>query len=398
MRFTVASNWDIELLDGLKEFSSVKQIFAKMPTDIIGGGRCHLVLPTIDREGVKQYVEETHKRGLKLVYVLNANCIGNIEYDKKGLQKIMDFMGWLSDIKVDGIALTSHVLIKTTRQRFPELKISASVFAHIGSVEMAKHYEDLGCDTITLPYFINRDFRLLENIRNSVKCDLQLFVQNACLHNCINAGEHGCFMAHASQPGSKGKLVAEYYAVNCANIKMLSPEEFIKSRWIRPEDLITYEDIGYTNFKITDRSRNTPWLLRTTKAYHERRYDGNLADILSIEFPDYRSEKYHRSIFKNVREMYIKNKDNVDESFRRWLRFADRGDGRPHINNNALDGFLNYFKKVDCRKISCDECNYCKKVADEVISFNENARQVFINEAEEFKEVFYNSFKNSDKE
>ncbi len=79
MRLTVASNWDTELLDGLKEFPSVKQVFAKMPIDVIGGGRCHLVLPTIDREGVKQYVEEAHRRGLKFIYVLNANCIGNQE-------------------------------------------------------------------------------------------------------------------------------------------------------------------------------------------------------------------------------------------------------------------------------------------------------------------------------
>ena len=55
------------------------------------------------------------------------------------------------------------------------------------------------------------------------------------------------------------------------------------SRWIRPEDLHVYEALGVKEFKIIDRSRSTAWLLRATKAYASRRYDGNLLDILSLE-------------------------------------------------------------------------------------------------------------------
>jgi len=54
----------------------------------------------------------------------------------------------------------------------------------------------------------------------------------------------------------------------------------IKSAWIRPEDLAVYEAMGYTTFKLLERGIPSAELLRRVKAYSERRFDGNLAELL----------------------------------------------------------------------------------------------------------------------
>ena len=44
------------------------------------------------------------------------------------------------------------------------------------------------------------------------------------------------------------------------------------------------------------------------------------------------------------------------------------GPWKMEINNKDLDGFLEFFiKNGDCRTRDCQECGYCKKVAERVI-------------------------------
>jgi len=47
-----------------------------------------------------------------------------------------------------------------------------------------------------------------------------------------------------------------------------------------PEDLHYYEKLGYETFKIVERNTPTQILLERVKAYSERRYDGNLLDLV----------------------------------------------------------------------------------------------------------------------
>jgi len=359
MHLSVATNWDIELLDGLKELSHVKNVFGKMPLDIIGGGRAHQVLPTIDKEGVKRHVEEAHKRGLTFTYLLNANCLGNIEHKPEEQGKIYNFLGWLSDIEVDAVTLTNPILIRLVKKSFPKLKIGVSVYNQVIDVWMACIFEDQGCDYIEVSYFINREFEMLKKIREKVKCELHLLVQNACLYFCPGATEHSCFMSHISN--IKQNLLVEYYSNNCILKRLKEPEEYIKSRWIRPEDLKYYEELGFHCFKIINSSKSTPWLLNAVKAYNGRKYEGNLVNILSLEY-----QNIDPLVFQKV--------------------------GYPYIDNQALDGFLEWFKKVNCRLISCKDCGYCKRVADKVIKFDQEARKEYIRTGSKALECYIKSF------
>jgi len=83
---------------------------------------------------------------------------------------------------------------------------------------------------------------------------------------------------HASD--DTGSALIDYCFMRCSRLRLTDPSQFIKSAWIRPEDLAVYEAMGYTNFKLLERGIPSAELLRRVKAYSERRFDGNLAELL----------------------------------------------------------------------------------------------------------------------
>jgi len=70
------------------------------------------------------------------------------------------------------------------------------------------------------------------------------------------------------------RFFIDYCFMRCSRVRLTDPSQFIKSAWIRPEDLAVYEAMGYTSFKLLERGIPSAELLRRVKAYSERRFDG----------------------------------------------------------------------------------------------------------------------------
>lgn len=287
MKLSVAANWDMELLEGLKDIPAVTSLYAKLPFDIVGGGRAGIVVPSVDWESAKAYVRAAHEGGLSFCYLINAPCVGNLEKTKEGQKQILAFMEQLIDMGVDSVSIANLAIVALVRRNFPDLAIRGSVLSWPTNLPRLKYQEGLGVDPLIIPYSeFNRDFTMLPKIRSGLSCGMQLFVNVSCIYNCHYLAEHASSVGHASQlqPGvQQANLFIDFYLWQCTRRRLLHPELFLMSRWIRPEDLHEYEAMGYDEFKIIDRSRSTAWLLRVAKAYADRRYEGNLLDILSLE-------------------------------------------------------------------------------------------------------------------
>jgi collagenase-like PrtC family protease len=93
-------------------------------------------------------------------------------------------------------------------------------------------------------------------------------VNNSCLQSCPYTAYHKVTLAHASQAGhaSRGFFV-DYCYLKCSFLKLLEPVNYIRSDWIRPEDLARYEALGYTTFKLTERNAPTEVMARRVKAW-----------------------------------------------------------------------------------------------------------------------------------
>lgn len=170
------------------------------------------------------------------------------------------------------------------------------------------------------------------------------------------------------------------YLWQCTRRRLLQPELFLSSRWIRPEDLHVYESLGIDEFKIIDRSRSTAWLLRATQAYASRRYDGNLLDILSIEMLG-DPHGFHSSIDEQSHESLLQ----LDREERR-LRLRMFGLRQRllalnvTIDNAELSGFLEGFLTIRCEENLCDDCRYCHRWAERAVHYDRGEAEALVAE------------------
>jgi hypothetical protein len=193
-------------------------------------------------------------------------------------------------------------------------------------------------------------------------------------------------LSHASQAGhpSRGFLL-DYCFLRCSRMKLADPVNYIRSDWIRPEDLPHYEALGYDRFKLAERNAPTEVMVRRVKAYSERHYDGNLLDL--VQGWGFRngpgpSRYVRRGLFWNL-WTFLRPWTANPLGLLKIRRLAEaqgmlnplRRDPPVVIDNRALDGFLEFFLSGDCHQRDCEECRYCHRVAERAVRIDPEFRE-----------------------
>jgi len=245
------------------------------------------------------------------------------------------------------------------------LKVKVSTTARVNTVRKALQYEDMGVEEIIIDEHINREFKTLEVIRKAVKCNLELIVNNICLWQCPYNYEHVNHDGHASREGEEDDYCyLQYPGYLCLYRKLTDPVELLKSPWIRPEDIPHYENVGYDHFKITERFKRTPLLLEHVKAYENRRYEGNLLDLFTLPRKG-AFTPIHLEYFIKPEHVNILKISELEKVFDLEVRELIQ------MDNQKLNGFIEFFKKNDCNQTTCLECRYCETFFEKVSVVNE---------------------------
>ncbi|MFQ5519906.1 MAG: U32 family peptidase [Candidatus Methylomirabilia bacterium] len=378
MRLSVATNFEPELVEALKGYP-VHELFGKLPVDPLGGGRASYMLAPLSKRGLAAHVREAHRHGIRFNYLLNAACLDNREWTRRGQRQIRSLLDWLVEMGVDAVTVSLPYLLDLIKRSYPQLRVTVGVFAGVDHVEKARMWEELGADCITLESLsVNRRFSLLASLRKSVECDLMLLVNTNCLQFCPFARAHMVALSHASQAGhpSRGFLL-DYCFLRCSRMKLTDPVNYIRSDWIRPEDLREYEALGYDRFKLAERNAPTEIMARRVRAYSEGRYDGNLLDLVQgwgFQSGRAPSRYFGRGLFWSLRTFLRPWAINPLRLVKiRRLAEAQgmlsplRREPPVVIDNRALDGFLKFFFDVDCHERDCEECRYCYRVAERAV-------------------------------
>src|SRR4030042_6769943 len=116
MKLRVGANWDFSLFDALPG-TPVEGLFGKLPFDIVGGARPGFVLPQISRDYVKRYIQACHEKGIEFSYLLNAPCLGNLQYSRKGYGQIIDLLQWVDQSGADSVVIGIPYLVDLVRKR-----------------------------------------------------------------------------------------------------------------------------------------------------------------------------------------------------------------------------------------------------------------------------------------
>ncbi|HMK74703.1 MAG TPA: U32 family peptidase [Thermodesulfobacteriota bacterium] len=375
MRYSIATNWDFDLLERL-EGTSVQSLYGQMWNDPLGGGRMALFIPKVGKTEVASFIAEARKRGLSFNYLINATCFDNLEFTKRGYRKIADHVDWISSIGVDMVTVALPFLLEMVKREFPNLKVCVSSFARIQNIHLARYWEDLGAQKIILPESIGRDFRTLRSIREAVGCELELIANHCCLFQCPLDLHHRNMVSHGSQEGHPcGGFAPDYCKLACQRLKLFRPAELIKSRWIRPEDVSDYEVMGIDCLKLIERFRGTESLVQIMNAYERKSYKGNLVELLSLP---------QQGAFLAPNMEVLQRTDLIEpEKMEEAMEvLKEPFPGKVFIDNSKLNSFLDYFKKTDCFHTDCNRCGYCEQMASKAVSIDEDWRKEMISRFE----------------
>lgn len=378
MKFSVACNFDDALLEGLAPYP-VYEVYGKLTSDTFGGGRPSFYLPTVDRRGLERYVRKCHDRGIGFNYLLNASAMGNLEYSRQGQRAMEEMLEWLDGIGVDSVTVANVFFLRLVKRRHPRLKVRISSHRFTDNPRKVRFWVDQGADYIVVSETnIHREFKVLEAMRKAAgDVELQLIVNNWCRQDCAIAGNHAVTLSAASQSGNRN-FPLDYCSLVCNQVRLQEPVSYLRANWIRPEDLHLYEELGYHNFKIVERNTPTALLLLRVKAYAERRYDGNLMDLVqNYAYPEEMMGEKGRDAY-SLRRMvkYFVKPDQINlAKFPKLVRFGKtssvlfprRGPNPVQIDNRALDGFLDRFRTQGCQDVDCETCRYCHQWADRVV-------------------------------
>ena len=376
MQISMPANYDTNLIPKLAPYP-VTEIYGKFPSDLVGGGRPSYMGTPLTRGDLRDYVSAMQDRGIAFNYLLNSSCLGNREWTGKWQKRLMRFLDRLGDMGIGRLTVSTPYLLEVVKERRPHFYVKVGIFAQIDTPARAKFWEDLGADELTLESLtVNRDFHRLEAIRRATSIPLQLITNHVCMPNCPLQSYHQNGFAHASD--NSAGLFIDYCLFRCSRLRLQDPSLFIRSAWIRPEDLAAYENIGYDRFKLTERGIPSEELLKRVRAYSERRFSGNLAELLlpyGFEKPIEKPRLWFLKHFFRPGAMWPwKLKPLLDLARQQGMMFP--ADERPVVihSNRIPDDFLDQIVRRDCVSVLCEDCGYCQSVADKAVEIDPDFR------------------------
>ncbi|MBU5614676.1 U32 family peptidase [Geomonas azotofigens] len=398
MKLSVATNFEPDLLRALEGYP-VAELFGKLPSDSVGGGRASFMLAPLSKARFTAHVRDAARRGIGFNYLLNPACMDNREFIRKGQAELESLLGFVEESGATSVTVSLPFLLPIIKKRHPRLRVRVGVYARVDCVAKARFWEDLGADCITLESItINRDFAMLRSIREAVGLELQLIANSNCLIFCPLSGQHMVNLSHASQQGhaSRGFMI-DYCALKCSALKLADPSHYLRSEFIRPEDLKAYTDLGFSSFKILERGAPTDVLARRVRAYAEGRFDGNLLDL--IQPYGYKTDsrkgggpldvrRFVRFFFRPmaVRQAGLLRLKRLAE--KRGLVAGLQWDP-VYIDNRLLDGFLDGLREIDCRSSDCSRCGYCERWTSRAVRVDERYRQEM---SQLYQEAFHDMY------
>lgn len=311
--------------------NTIREIYLSGPQKYFGS---HRITPEMDINEFAEIVEKIHNEGLRVNLILNATCGGVEWYSQKAVNSIMEYLKYAhEELGVESVTIANPLYIMEVKRRFPDIEICASVLSDIDCVQRAVICRKAGADVITPDNNINRDLKLLKQIKEATGSELKLMLNEGCLYKCPFRKFHSNITSHLSKEVDKKEVdvsFANFYSI-CNQLMREEPSQILKSGWIRPEDTRKY--IGITKFfKIVGRGDLKSRVIRATRAYLEERWSGNLLDILFTSL----------GFFTSISGAYL--------------------------DNESLDKYKFFEKVTTCDK-NCIQCSYCENLASELVEF-----------------------------
>ncbi len=326
----------------------IYETYGSIPNYLLGSIRPGNSLKQITEKDLLDYIKKSKEFGIEFNYIMNSTVINDFEFNEKVKKEMVSFINKLINAGLKRITLSIPYLIKFIRVNFPNLHIVASICMNISSVSELNSIIEMGANSFVIPKDLNRNFRLLKKfVKNKKNLTLKLLCTTPCLYKCSDLNYHMNISAYQDSVKNNNNSVPEA-AINCQLKRFSYPVEFLKSPWIRPEDLKIYDSIGISYFKLDGRDKPEKYILEVIKAYFNEFFEGNLLYLFQGSYPK-TEEDFYNLIGENTFKIGVFIDNKKLEKF--------------------IDGFL--YEKLNCDD-GCQNCNYCENWKDKVLKINED--------------------------
>lgn len=344
----------VEEMNGITDAVKIHEVYGSTTENAFLTARSVYRLPRYERKLFEGYIQNIRDIGLQFNYTMNASYIGPLAeiYDKQVL--IKDYIKYLLEIGVNTITVSLPIIAELIREVDDRIGIEVSTIAHIDSVaQIQMWYEKYGVTKICNNVTKNREIGFLRNA--AMFCErknivLTLIANEFCSNGTNNAIDcaGGCiYRDHCYSLQSEGYTEEDMknmkgYPMSICDESRKHPVAWLKSNFIRPEDMSLYNVVGINHFKITGRTASYEFIKKVIKAYMEQKWDGNLIDLWN----------------------------NVGQFGKRSI--GGQAENSCFIPNKSLEGFLKYWFQNEhriCSQELCGEtCSYCNNYYEKFIS------------------------------
>ena len=222
------------------------------------------------------------ENGVELDTLFNCNCYGDIAIS----QELADFVErTLREMDAEGLlpdtaTTTSPFIATVLRRRFPQVKIRLSVNQRVHGSVGFEPIMDL-FDSFYATRERHRETAWLRGMAEWAHAHgktIGIQANSGCLRQCPYQTFHDNMHGHNRIAQSKeGEKFGFSVFVCKENYERGRYEDFLRSTWLRPEDLPRYEPLVDV-VKLATRRHPFPGLI--VEAYAKRSFCGNLVDLM----------------------------------------------------------------------------------------------------------------------
>lgn len=228
---------------------------------------------------------EIRGMGIKLDLLFNANCYGGYAISSRFRNEIVSILAYLESrgLLPEIITTTSPFVAHVVRKEYPGMEIRASVNMRIDST-LAMEYLSGLFDSFHIRRDLQRDLETVKVFHEWCRMHgkkLIMLANSGCLRNCPAQSFHDNLVAHDAEVDEVRN--ERYLPHLCWSLYREKKNfvEFLRSSWIRPEDLKAYEPY-FPIVKLATRQHSHPRMV--IGAYASGSFHGNLLDLMEPSF------------------------------------------------------------------------------------------------------------------
>lgn len=358
-QFKVGCNFDFKLIDKAIELNEkykgkaeIKEWFGSDAQNHFVTARPKWRLPEIDEKDFKEFIKKSRDNGIVFNYTMNSiQPYGSKINMLAHKQEIQDLVKKLEDIGVYRITFANPMLGMIIRE-VSNIELEISCITHIDTVTQLKYFhETLGVNKFCNSILKNRDRDFLKTAAdycNENGIILELLANEWCGVAGKGYATHcpyrdSCYLCHATNVTKEDSMSYDNYPMHFCMFARdnHSDEAWLRMRFIRPEDLHYYNNIGINYFKVSGRTGTTEYVSKMMEAYMCQSWEGNLLNL-----------------WKPLQTIY-NDKGEFEEEM------------PIYIDNKKLDGFLDHWfdKNFECANQLCGTtCKYCEDFLNKKIN------------------------------